>query len=427
MVNNLSSNTSEITLKKFVEEFYDARVVTKTVDTEMIRGVINPDTDSVVNVKRPHQFGVLQTSRGDISASNKSNLISGTAQARVQDYITVAVDYQQYEQAVQLNQLDRILAPAARRMISQLETNLLTFMRNNASCIQGTPGTAISTWAHVARTASFMHSLGYDQGSEWYSIVNPYGQQGLADTNRQLANGSDRFTDDAMQKAIIPMQFGGTMAYMHNSLPSRTAGTAAGSTGAINGAGQASTYSAVKDTMTQTINIDGFAGGATLLTGDVIQFDTLQWVNQQTKVPATNETGGPLRFTATVLADATADVGGAFTNVQISSAIIIDATNPQYNNVTGTLADNDAVTVLGTSGASIQPNLFYSKGFVGLGTVELPPLHGWDSMVMDSDGFSIRQTMYSDGDSNVQSVRWDLLPTFAVFDPKLGGTFFGGS
>ncbi len=325
-----------------------------------------------------------------------------------------------------MNQLDRILAPAARRMVSQLETNLLTFMRNNASCIQGTPGTQISTWAHVARTASFMHSLGYDTGSDWYSVINPYGQQGLADTNRQLANGSDQYTDDAMMKAMIPMNFGGTMAYMHNSLPSRTRGTATGA-GAVNGAGQASTYTAVKDTMTQTINIDGFAGGSTLLAGDVLRFDTLQWVNQQTKVPATGETGGPLRFTATVLGGATAGGGGAFTNVQISSAIIIDPTNPQYDNVTGTLPDNASVTVLGTASASIQPNLFYSKGFVGLGSVELPPLHGWESMVMNSDGWSIRQTMYSDGDSNVQSVRWDLLPTFAVFDPKLGGTFFGGS
>lgn len=428
MVNNLSSNTSEITLKKFVEEFYDSRVAVKTVDSELIRGVINPNTGDFVNVKRPHQYGVIRTPQGDISGSNKSNIISGTAQARIQDYITVAVEYSQYEEAVELNQLDRILAPAARRMITELETSLLTFMRNNASCIQGTPGTPLTQWREVGQTSSFMHSLGFGTDMDWYSVINPYGQLGLADQQRTLFS-EDRVAT-AWDKAMITMNFGGTQAYMHNSLPSRTAGTAAGTTGSVNGAGQASDYVSVKDTMTQTINLAGFGAGATLLAGDKIQFDTLQWINQQSKVPSNDAAAGPLRFTATVTADVTADGAGDFTNVSITAPVIIDATNPQYDNVvatdgSGTLADGAAVTVLGGSGGVYQPNMFYSKGFVGLGSVELPPLKGWDSMVLNSDGFSIRQTMYSDGNTNVQMVRWDLLPTFAVFNPMLGGTFYG--
>lgn len=430
MVNNLDSNTSEIVLKKFVDRFFDSRVAIKTVDTDIISGELNPDTGDTVRIKRPQQAGVIETADGDISGSAKSNLISGSAPATVQNMITTATEYTRVEQALELNQLDELLAPFADTVVTRLETNLLTFMRNNASCIQGTPGTPLTQWSDVAQTASFMHSLGYGTDRDWYSVINPFGQQGLADTNRQLANGSDRFTDDAMMKAMIPMNFGGTSAYMHNSLPSRTAGTAAGTTGAVNGAGQASGYVAVKDTMQQTINIDGFGAGATLLAGDVLQFDTLQWVNQQSKVGAQDASANPLRFTATVLADATADGGGAFTNVLITSAIVIDATNPQFDNVTtanasGTLDDGDAVTVLGASGGIYQPNLFYSKGFCALGTVELPRLYGWDSMVMNIDGISIRQTMYSDGDTGVQKVRWDLLPAFSVLDPKLGGTFYG--
>ena len=110
----------------------------------------------------------------------------------------------------------------------------------------------------------------------------------------------------------------------------------------------------------------------------------------------------------------------------ITPPIIIDATNPQYDNVVslGT-SDGSVVTVLGSASAAIQENLFYSKGFVGVGTVELPKLHALDSRIINVDGFSIRMHEYSDGDANKQKVRWDILPAFAVLNPMFGGTFSG--
>ena len=423
VVNNLGSNTSDITLKKFVDMFMQDRVALSTVDSEVIKGVINPDTDSPVNIKRPYQFGAIRTSDGDIGSSTKSNLISGTAQARTQDYITVAVEYGQLQQAIQLNQLDRILAPAVTEALDTFESSLLTFMAGNAGLVSGTPGTAISTWAHVAETSAVMNAMGFKDSRSWYSIMNPFATVALADKQTALLN--DGLVRSSWQNAIIPRNFGGTNAFMHNSLPTRTSGNEAGGTVAINGAAQESGYVAVKDTMTQTIALDGLTTTTgTIAAGDVLEFANFQWVNQQSK-EAINDGSGAKLFTAKVTVGGTANGSGELT-VTITPPIIIDATNPQYDNcVSLGTSDGSVVTVLGSASSAIQENLFYSKGFVGVGTVELPKLHSIDSRIINVDGFSIRMHEYSDGDANTQKVRWDILPAFAVLNPMLGGTFSG--
>ncbi|WP_410965898.1 P22 phage major capsid protein family protein, partial [Salmonella sp. SAL4438] len=44
------------------------------------------------------------------------------------------------------------------------------------------------------------------------------------------------------------------------------------------------------------------------------------------------------------------------------------------------------------------------------GTIPLPKLNSIDSAVATYEGFSIRVHKYSDGDANVQKMRFDLLP-----------------
>lgn len=424
VVNNLGSNTSDITLKRFVDMFMQDRVALKTVDSEIIKGVINPDTDSPVNIKRPHQFSAIRTADGNISGSNKSNLISGTAQARTQNYITVAVEYGQLQQAIQLNQLDRILAPAVTEAVDTFEQSLLSFMAANASLISGTPGTAISLWSHVAETSAVMNAMGFKDSRNWYSVMNPFATVALADKQTALLENSG-IVRSAWEDALITRNFGGTSAFMHNSLPTRTAGNEAGGAVAIDGAAQESGYVAVKDTMTQTIALDGLTTTTgTINVGDVLEFENFQWVNQQSKEPINDQSGAKL-FTAKVTVGGTADGSGDLV-VTITPPIIIDATNPQYDNVVslGT-SDGSVVNVLGVASAAIQENLFYSQGFVGVGTVELPKLHSIDSRIINVDGFSIRMHEYSDGDANTQKVRWDILPAFAVLNPMFGGTFGG--
>lgn len=398
----------------------DDRVLLQTVNTQLLKGVLNPNTGSQVQFKRPHQYNAVRTATGDITGQT-NNIVSATVTANASEYITVNIDYQQFEQALQLNQLDEILKPAHKQMTTELERETAGFMVNNAGLTNGTPGTAITKWGDVAVNSSYLDSLGV-VGQDMFASMNPFTTQALADTQSGLASGDNSLVNMAWREAQISKNFGGLKGFMSNSLGSYTTGTITGS-GTVD-ATPTATYTALKDTYQMTIALAGFGAGATIVAGQQISFPASLMLNQQNKNVIQGSGGAAIPFIGTVIADAVADGTGDIT-VTISGAAIIDATNPQYNTVSKAITVADVVTVLAAASTTLQPGLFYTDEYVGVGTIDLPKLHGWDSSVLNVDGFSIRMTLYSDPITNVQSVRFDLLPSFAVFNPMFGGQFFG--
>ena len=90
MANSLSSNVTRVVAKVFLEAFESSRVITKTVNTQLLAGRFNPSSGSNVDFKRPHDYNTIRTSGGDISSSTKSDIIAGKATGTVQDYFTAA-------------------------------------------------------------------------------------------------------------------------------------------------------------------------------------------------------------------------------------------------------------------------------------------------------------------------------------------------
>ena len=119
MANNLSSNTTEKLMDIFLDEAESTRVVTKTVDRQLLRGAIDDTTGGLVSVKRPHKYNVVETSGGDIGTSNDADIISGKATAVVQPYYTVPIAWTNKEEALDLNDLEKIIRPAARECRSR--------------------------------------------------------------------------------------------------------------------------------------------------------------------------------------------------------------------------------------------------------------------------------------------------------------------
>jgi hypothetical protein len=424
MANNLSSNTSTIVLKKFVEKFMDNIIAARTVDTQIFKDEVSPNTGDTVYVKRPIQANSIETAGGDLTSESPDNLISGRAPGTVQNYITGYTSWTSLEQATQLNQLDTFLEPFARKMVTTLEQNLLAFMNNNAGLTVGTGGNAVTKWSDVAAANSLMEAMGVQNPSQWYALIDPFVRQNLADQQKGLFQGG--LVTSAWERAMISQDFGGMQALSHNALPSHTNGAYGAGPIQIDGASQEVGYVAVKDTMTQTLSLKGLtATTGTLVAGDQLQIAGVQWLNQQAKTGVTGADGNARTFTCSVVTGGTADGSGDL-DVTITPPMIIDATNPQYNNVTGAPADSATVTVIsGSTGSTNKPNLFYSKDAFALATVELPKLHSIDSQVINVEGFSIRQHKFSSGIANTQSVRWDLLPVFSVLQPMFAGKMYG--
>ena len=421
MANNLDSNVSQIVLKKFLPGFMSDLVLCKTVDRQLLAGEINSSTGESVSFKRPHQFSSERTADGDITGKAKNGLISGKATGRVGNYITVAVEWAQIEEALKLNQLDQILAPIHARMVTDLETELAHFMMNNGALSLGTPNSPIAKWSDVAQTATFLKDIGIKVGDN-YAVMDPWSAQRLADAQTGL-HASDQLVRTAWENAQIPGNFGGIKALMSNGLASREQGDFGG-TLTVKTAPTVD-YTAIKDSYQFTVTLTGATASKTgfFKAGDQVKFTATHWLNQQSKQTLYNGSTA-ISFTATVLEDANSDGTGDVT-VKLSGVPVYDAVNKQYNAVDRKVAAGDEVVVFGTAKQQMKPNLFFNKMFCGLGTIPLPKLHSIDSAVATYEGFSIRVHKYADGDANKQMMRFDLLPAYVCFNPHFGGQFFG--
>jgi hypothetical protein len=420
MPNNLSSNITRKVARIFLDKFESARVLTKTVDTQLLSNKFNPSTGSIVDFKRPTDYRSIRTAGGDISASTKSDIIAGKASGVVQDYFTVATEWTNIEEALQLDQLDEILAPMATRLVTDLELDWSSYMVKNANLKYGSPGTAIDAWSDVAGAAAFMDSMGVPMDGEKYYVVNPFVAATLASAQSALL--ANKLVETAWEKAQISANFGGLRALTASTLASYTSGTASDRAGTLS-ANPTVTYVAAKDTMQQSLAVTGFSANATVKAGEIITIATRNRLNLSTRRPILDATGATVIFSGVVTADVTLGASGDGTLV-VSGAAIYEA-NGQYNTVASAPVSGDVVTLLGSASTLYQPAMFYHKQAFGLGTVKLPKLYEGDTIATTEDGMSIRVTKYSDGDANKQKIRFDLLPAYATFNPFFAGQGFG--
>ena len=419
MANNLSSNITRPLAKIFLEAFESSRVVTKTVNTQLLSGKFNPSTGTKVDFKRPHDYNSIRSTGGDISAAAKSDIIAGKATGTVQPYFTSATEWSNIQEALDLDQLDQILEPMARRLVTDLELDLAKFMRINTGLNYGARGTAVDAWSDVAGAGAMLDSVGVPMSDNKYYLMNPFTTTSLASAQSGL-NAADGLVRTAFEKAQIASNFGGMKALTSNALSSYTSGSTTDRLGDLKTAPDA-TYVTAKDTMQQTMVIETLGTG-TIEAGDQIQVAGVNRLNIATRQLILDATGAAVPWTGTVLSVVT--ITGNEATVVVSGAAIFEA-NGQYNNVDAAPAAGAVVTILGAAATVYQPNLFYTEQAFGLGTVKLPKLYSTDTVATTSDGMSIRVSKYSDGDANTQKIRFDLLPAYACFNPNFAGQGYG--
>lgn len=421
MANNLTSNTMRKLIRTFLKHFESNRVVTKTVDTQLFEGKFTPASGTTVDIKRHHDYITHRTAGGDISGVTKSDIISGKATATVQNYFTAATEWGNVEEALELDQLDKIIAPMARRIVTDLETDFAGFMLKNSGLVQGTPGQPINAWSEVANAGALMSSVGVPSDSPWYYLMNPFSQIAMANLQNALTS-TDSLVRTAWEKAQISRDFGGLQALTANALNSYTMPTMPDVAGAVNGTPTA-TYVGAKDTMTQSITVDAFGTfTGTVVAGTVVEIPTRFLLSQSTRQPALDASGTKIPWRGVVQADASFTSGAG--TIVVSSPAIFESVG-QYNTVEAAIADNDVINILSPSATTLQPNLFYHPQAFSLASVKLPKLFSTDTTVTTEDGFSIRVSKYADGDANTQKVRFDLLPAYATLNPFFAGHGYG--
>lgn len=424
MANNFDSNITQKLARVFLEKFESMRVLSKNVNTQLLKGQFGPDTGDTVSFKRPTDYISQRTSSGDISSTTASSIITGKASGTVQDYFTVEVDFTEADQAIKMDQMDELLAPMATRIVTDMEVDFAAFMMKNAGLLAGTYGTAVSTWDHVALAGSVMEATGIPHDSDWIYAVNPYIQTSLASNQRSLGSGgvSGDLISEAHRKAIISDNLAGLKVMSATTLATHTQPATGDRAGTLS-ATPTGTYLAHKDSMQQTLPVTGFGTfTGTIPAGTVVQVTGRNRLNLSTRQPIIDGTGSTVLFTGVVVSDASLTTGAG--NLVVSGPGINEASG-QYNTVDSALTSGDVVTLLGADSTLYQPNLFWHKQAFSIGSVPMEKLFSTDTVATTEDGLQIRVSKGASIRENKQIVRFDLRPAYATLNPFFAGQGFG--
>lgn len=189
---------------------------------------------------------------------------------------------------------------------------------------------------------------------------------------------------------------GGFDFWENTLVPTQTTGTAAATTGyLINGATQTGS----------TLVID--TGTTTFARGDIITIAGVFEVHPETKV----STGNLQQFVVT------ATTGTSATSVGISPAIV---TSGGRQNVSGSPADNAAISKIGGASAVYRPSLAFHKDAFTFATADLVLPKGVDMAARKvMDGISMRMVRAYDINNDRFPVRFDVLYGYRTIRPEL--------
>lgn len=420
MANNFESNFTRKVMLKVLDRFESNRVLSKNVNTQLFSGQFNPNSGDTVDIKRPTDYKSVRTSTGDISGQ-KSDIITGKASATVQDYITVGVDYNEADEALTMGtDKSRFWDDVANRIVIDLETDFAKFMMENAGLRAGTVGEGVDSWAEVAEASALMKATGVPMNQKWCYALNPYSQVALANEQRSL--GVNPEVKTANERAVVNENFAGLKVMTATTLSSYGTGAGADRAGTV-ASDPDVTYVSAKDSMKQAIAVTGFAANLEIKAGETIEIAGRHRLNLSTRMPVLKADGSQVVFTGVVTEDVTLDGSGAGTLV-IAGAGIYEATGA-YNTVDSAIVTGDVVTLGGAESTVIQPNLFWHRDAYTIASVKINKLHSTDTVATTRDGLQLRTSLYSDGDANKQTVRFDLRPAYGVLNPFFAGQSFG--
>lgn len=423
MANVLGSNYGEKVVKAIAAGFENSRVSTRSVNTTNIKGEHNSSTGDTIYHKRDTSYRARETSTGDISSGAPGNdILVGKIPYTRQNVITVDVEWNAVEEALELNQLDRLLMPMGQELATRAELNLNEYMITHSGLTFGTPGTPVASWSDVAEAEAFMNEMGVPNSGDRYYQMNSYSSVALAKIQTGITPEDRART--AWDKAMIPSPLGGMLTLKSNSLKTFTTDAVADRVGAL-AANPNVTWATHKDTMIQSISVSGLTASVDIVAGSTVEVTGRYHTNPRTQQLILDETGAAIPWRWTVTADATTSSAGAVTLLVTNAAIFDAASNNQYDNISSAPVSGDVVTILEGASTTYKPNLFYHKDAFSFATISLPKLYATDAVYNTADGLTFRLSRFSEGLKNKQIVRVDMMPAFGVANPLHAGRAYG--
>lgn len=295
---------------------------------------------------------------------------------------------------------NRFIRPAIATIANKIDFDGLQLYKTVANSV-GTPGTVPSAFLTYLNAGVLLNNNAAPMDDERSIIVNPLMEATIVDALKGL------FQSNSQIKAQYEKGKMGTSAgfdwYMDQNTAVHTVGPLGG-TPLVNGATQTGA-SLVTDGWTA-------AAAARLKKGDVFTIAGVNGVNPQNR----QSTGAAQQFVVT--ADVSSDGAGNLTAAIFPSIV----TSGAFQTVTGSPADNAAITVVGAANATTPQGLAFHKDAFTLACADLPLPRGVDMAARVSDeqtGLSIRMVRAYDITTDKLPCRLDILYGWKELYPEL--------
>lgn len=386
-----------------------AKQVHRGLESEFGNAMNGYSAGTSVSIRRPTDFTV----RDGATASNQ-DVVEGSTSITVDKQKGVDFVFTSADLTLKIEDLsERVIKPAMIQVANQVDSDLQALYKSVPNWV-GTPGQTVNSYSDFALAPQRMDELAVP-ASDRYATLSPADHWGLLGS--QTALYMQDVAKGAYRAGSLGM-IGGVDTFMSQNVPTHTVGVATG-TPLVNGGSQTSAYVDVKDTMTQTLNTDGWTNSTTgiLKAGDVFTIAGVFAVNPVTKATL------PFLRQFTVTADANSGASTGPAALTIYPAIIVSGA---FQNCSAAPADNAAITVVGTGGTGYRQNMVFHKNAFALAMVPLIAPPGAVQVSRQSyKGTSVRLIPYYTGTSDTSAWRLDILYGVKAIDPRLATRLSG--
>ena len=419
------------------------QLVTGKLVQGKFKNEVTDENGLAISVKRPPRFA-----RNDASAMSAAldtqDIITGKITIDVDQYAKVHVAVGDIEYVQSFNQLmkNETMKSAASTLAHQIDAHLQRQVAKFSSYIgTGTFATDPSNYIGSPSEFNRVHTRLMDLGVPNTDLVSTILFNDGEEIRSSLIGGNiDGVNKTALEKVRIPM-LSEIDAYATQQCPSITVGTrVAGATSLIDNGTLSVNYRDVKNTMVQTIHIDGQSSGVTIVVGETLTIEgvyaydwrnqtTLPYLQQFTVVGGASTASGTVAQGSPLNTPITTDSGGDV-DLIISPPIIVPGTNDgvdtkantAFATVSAAPIDGAAVTHLGVASSTRRVRAAWHKSAIQMVSVKLQtPFTGESSFATDPQtGISIRYWRGSDISTGAHVHRWDCIYGAENVDPLMG-------
>lgn len=276
---------------------------------------------------------------------------------------------------------ERFIRPAIQSLVSAVQADLLTRMKNQTANVVGTWGTIPNSRDPYLLARSSLQRFLAPEGMRCVQFSSD-ANANLANQNAALFHAASQIEDIYEEGSIG--RFAGFSFFENQSIPLHANG--AGTGYLVNGASQTGS-GLVVDT-----------GTGALTRGTVFTI-----ANVFATHPITGASTGVLRQFVV-----TADYAGGAGTVQIFPALVATSA-AAVGTVNALPADNAAITVFGTASQSARQNLAYQKDAFTAAFAPLPVLASCEGYTARAGGIALRVMTFGNGQTDVESTRIDVL------------------